>query len=170
MEEAGGLLTDPPRAYKGVMLRRSSHSVWECLYHVVWATKRRRRALREAYQRDYCARLLRRVADVYDMYIEALEVDVDHVHVCIAIPPQQSVGSAVRKLKSMSARYMFKKFPDLKRGIWTEHLWSPSYYVKSVGDRVTADVIRLYIESHHERAALGVQTELFQKGKVKRRT
>ena len=152
------------------MIRRSSHAVWECAYHVVWATKRRRRALRETSQRAYCARLLRRVAEVYDMYIEALEVDVDHVHVCVAIPPQQSVGLAVRRMKSMSARYMFKKFPELRRTMWTGGLWSPSYFVRAVGDRVTADVVRNYIESHDEKAALGGQAELFPRGKAKRRT
>jgi putative transposase len=102
------------------------------------------------------------------MYIEALEVAADHVHVCMAIPPQQSVGSAVRKMKSMSARYMFKKFPELKRTMWTTELWSPSYFVRSVGDRVTADVIRRYIESHEDEAAIGIQAELFPSGKVKR--
>jgi putative transposase len=152
------------------MLRRSSHSVWECVYHIVWATKRRRRALRGARERAYCARLLRRVAEVYDMYVEALEVAADHVHVCVAIPPQLSVGSAVRKMKSMSARHMFRKFPDLKRTMWTTELWSPSYFVRTVGDRVTADVIRRYIEFHEEEAALGVQSELFPSGKAKRRT
>jgi putative transposase len=151
------------------MIRRSSHSIWECVYHIVWATKRRRRALREASQRAYCGRLLRRVAEVYDMYIEALEVDVDHVHVCVAIPPQQSVGLAVRRMKSMSARYMFKRFPELSRTMWTRELWSPSYFVRAVGDRVTADVVRQYIASHEEKAALGGQAELFPKGKAKRR-
>lgn len=38
-EEAGGLLITKPSAYNGWMLRRSSHSVWECVYHIVWATK-----------------------------------------------------------------------------------------------------------------------------------
>ena len=104
------------------------------------------------------------------MYIEALEVDVDHVHVCVAIPPQQSVGLAVRRMKSMSARYMFKKFPELGRTMWTRELWSPSYFVRAVGDRVTADVVRQYIESHEEKAALGGQAELFPKRKAKRRT
>jgi len=36
---------------------RSSHAVWECRYHVVWATKRRKRALKEDHEREYCARL-----------------------------------------------------------------------------------------------------------------
>ena len=137
---------------------------------MVWATKRRRRALIGAAERAYCARLLRRVADVNDMDIEALQVAADHVHVCIAIPPQQSVGSAVRKLKSMSARYIFKKFPELKRKLWTKELWSPSYFVRTIGDRVTADVVRQYIESHEDEAALGIQAELFPSGKVKRRS
>lgn len=152
------------------MLRRSSHSVWECVYHVVWATKRRRRVLNGARQRAYCKKLLRRVAEVHDMYVEELEVDVDHVHVCVAIPPQQSVGSAVRRMKSLSALHMFKKFPHLKRTMWTRGLWSPSYFVRSVGDRVTADVIKRYIAAHADDGALGVQAELFPSGKAKRRT
>jgi hypothetical protein len=105
------------------------------------------------------------VAEVYDMHVEALEVAADHVHVCVAIPPQQSVGTAVRRMKSMSARYMFRKFPDLRRTMWTAELWSPSYFVRAVGDRVTADVVRRYIEFHDEEAALGVQAELFPSGK-----
>ena len=104
------------------------------------------------------------------MYVEALEVAADHVHVCVAIPPKLSVGSAVRKMKSMSARHMYRKFPDSKRTMWTTELWSPSYFVRTVGDRVTADVVRRYIESHDEEAALGVQSELFPSGKAKRRT
>jgi len=104
------------------------------------------------------------------MHVEALEVAVDHVYICVAIPPQQSVGSAVRKIKSMSARHMFKRFPNLRRTMWTAELWSPSYFVRTVGDRVTADVVRRYIESHDDEAALGVQAELFPSGKAKRRT
>lgn len=104
------------------------------------------------------------------MYVEALEVAVDHVHICIAVPPQQSVGSAVRKLKSLSARHMFERFPHLERVMWSGELWSPSYFVRTVGDRVTAEVVRRYIESHDDEAALGVQAELFPSGKAKRRT
>jgi len=125
--------------------------------------------LRKGRERKYCKRLLRRVAEVYDLYVEAIEVDVDHVHICIAIPPQQSVGEAVGKMKSLSARHMFDKFPDLRRKMWTRELWSPSYFVRTVGDRVTADVIRRYIESHDEKAELGGQAELFPSRKAKRR-
>ena len=107
------------------MFRRSSHAVFDCRYHLIWATKRRKRALRELHERQYCARLLRRVAEKYDMDMLGLEVDVDHVHLYVAIPPQQSVGSAVGKFKSLSARYLVRRFPYLRRFFWGGAVWSP---------------------------------------------
>ena len=148
------------------MLRRSSHAVWECRYHVVWATKRRKRALKEAHEREYCSRLLQRAAEVHDAFIETMEVAQDHVHLLIEIPPKQSVGGTVRKLKSLSARYMFKRFPYLRRVFWSDEMWSPSYFVRSVGDSVTAAMVSRYIQTHEERATLGpVQAKLFPKAR-----
>ncbi len=151
------------------MFRRSSHAVFDCRYHLVWATKRRKRALREEHERRYCERLLRRVAEKYDMTVLAIEVDQDHVHLYVEIPPQQSVGSAVRKFKSLSARYLIRRFPYLRRYFWGA-VWSPSYFVRSVGEGVTAETVRRYIETHDERTELGsAQAELFAgRGRAKR--
>ena len=144
------------------MLRRSSHAVFDCRYHLIWATKRRKRALRNQPERTYCARLLRRVAEKYDMTMLGLEVDVDHVHLYVEIPPQQSVGSAVGKFKSLSARYMLQRFPYLRRFFWGGAMWSPSYFARTIGEGVTAEAVRRYIETHEERAELGsAQAELF---------
>lgn len=83
---------------------RSSHSVFECQYHIVWTTKYRKRALRLPHEREYCAEILRRTAAEYRMKIESVEVDEDHVHLYILIPPQKSLGRAVGILKR---RYRF---------------------------------------------------------------
>lgn len=148
-----------------MVIRRSSHSVWDCGYHLIWATKRRRRALRSEDERAYCERLLRRVAEKYDMFVVAITVDEDHVHLNVEIPPQLSVGSAVRAFKSLSARYLVKRFPYLKRHFWSREVWSPSYFVRTIGEGVTAETVRRYIESHEERSELGpVQAELFRGG------
>ncbi len=48
-------------------------------------------------------------------------------------------------MKSISAREAFKKFPKLKKTLWAGELWNDGYFVRSVGDEVTADVIRRYI-------------------------
>ena len=80
-------------------------------------------------------------------------------------------------MKSLSARYMFQRFPYMGKMMWTDELWSPSYFVRTVGDGVTAAVIKQYIETHDEKTTLGpVQAELFTKGpkgpkgRAKRRT
>ncbi len=152
------------------MFRRSSHAVFDCRYHLIWATKRRKRALREQHEREYCERLLRRVAEKYDMTVLAMEVDEDHVHMSVEIPPQQSVGSAVRKFKSLSARYLVRRFPYLRKYFYGGAVWSPSYFVRTIGEGVTAETVRRYMETHEARADLdSAQAELFGRRSGKRR-
>jgi putative transposase len=142
------------------MLYRSSHSVYDCRYHLIWCVKYRKRALSHEHEREECKRLLRRIASEYGMEIYTIEVDADHVHLNIQIPPQQSVGAAVRILKSNSARMLFKRFPYLKRKLWAGKFWSPSYTAKSIGEGVTAEMVARYIELHEKRALEPVQQEL----------
>ena len=148
------------------MFRRTSHAVYDCKYHLIWPVKYRKRALRHEHEREECAKLLRRIGEEYGMEVEAVEVDEDHVHLHAVIPPQRSVGRAVGIFKSLSARKMFKRFPHLKRMLWSGELWADGYCVRSVGEGVTAAMVRRYIESHAERASDPVQAELFPKGKV----
>jgi putative transposase len=140
---------------------RSSHAVWDCRYHLVWSTKYRRRALQKPEQ-EACEKLLRRIAEKYGMNIVSSEVDDDHVHLYVEIPPQRSVGEAVRILKSISARAMFKRFPNIKRHLWGGHLWEASYFARSVGDGVTAEMVKRYIEQPSEKAQISAQLNLFE--------
>ena len=151
------------------MFKRSSHAVFDCRYHLIWTVKYRKRALSNQHEREECERLLRRAAQEYGMEVDAIEVDVDHVHLYIQIPPQRSVGRAVGILKSISARAMFKRFPYLKRKLWAGELWSASYFARSVGEGVTGALIRRYIEMHEERALGPAQAELFPQETKKKR-
>ncbi len=49
-------------------------------------------------------------------------------------------------MKSISAREVFSQFSDLRKQLWAEELWNDGYFVRSVGDKVTADIIRKYIK------------------------
>lgn len=150
---------------------RSSHSVWDCRYHLVWATKRRRKALTEEHEREVCEEWLRRVADEYGMRIEEMDVDADHVYLYVEIPPQLSVGTAVRRFKSVSAREMFRRFGYLRKIFWAGEFWSPSYFVRSVGVGVTAEMVKKYIKNHEEKSTLGpVQAKLFPRAKGRGKT
>ena len=107
------------------------------------------------HEREYCESVLRRVGEEYGMPIESLEVDQDHVHLYVKIPPQMSVGEAVRVFKSISARMMFKRFGYLKAKLWARRLWGSSYFVRSVGEGVTAEMVKQYIKEHELKTELG---------------
>lgn len=121
------------------------------------------------HEREFCEQVIRRAAEEYGMYIQALEVDEDHVHVYIEIPPQRAVGSAVGILKSVSARLMFKRFSYLKKKLWAGEFWGDSYFVRTVGDGVTAAMVKEYISAHAEKGLAPAQGELFPKTVTRRK-
>jgi putative transposase len=69
----------------------------------------------------------------------------DHVHLFLSAPPRYAPARIVQILKSISARELFARFPRLRRQLWGGQLWEDGYFVRSVGDAVTAEIIRRYI-------------------------
>ncbi len=61
-----------------------------------------------------------------------------------------AISQVVGRLKSLSARAVFKEFPWVRRTLWGGELWEDGYFVRTVGDQVTAEVIRHYIRRHKE--------------------
>ena len=67
--------------------------------------------------------------------------------------PRTSVARVVGMLKSISASRAFRQFPGLRARFWSGELWEDGYAVRTVGDRVTADLIRRYIKRHEQEQA-----------------
>jgi len=124
--------------------RASAHAVYELKYHFVWAPKYRRKVLVDEVA-EAARGIFQAVAEAYDMEIDTLEVMEDHVHVFLTAPPRYAPARVVQILKSLSARELYERFPWLRRRLWSGSLWEDGYFVRSVGDEVTADVIRRYI-------------------------
>ena len=72
-------------------------------------------------------------------------MSVDHVHIFCSFPPRYAISQVVGRRKSLSARAVFKEFPWVKRKRWGGELWEDGYFARTVGDKVTAEVIRQYI-------------------------
>ena len=125
-------------------LRTSAHAVYDLKYHFVWAPKYRRRILSEEVA-SATREVFGLVAAAHDLEIDSMEVVEDHVHVFLSAPPRHSPSHIVQMLKSISARELFQRFPWLRQRLWGGELWEDGYFVRSVGDEVTADVIRKYI-------------------------
>jgi putative transposase len=75
----------------------------------------------------------------------------DHVHIFLGAASEYSPGEIVRVSKSKSAKVFFREFPEVREDLSGGEFWSDGYFVRSVGDEVTAEVIRKYVEYHEHK-------------------
>jgi len=131
-------------------IKRMSHAVYDTRYHLVWAPKYRKWVL-ENKVRDSVKELFEDILAARDCEVLEMEIAEDHVHIFTSIPPKYSVGEMVRVLKSVSAKEIFLRHPEVKRELWGGEFWEDGYFVRTVGDKVTSDTIKKYIQYHrHE--------------------
>ena len=133
-----------------MVLRRTSHAVYDTSYHLVWCPKYRKKTFELPRIRERVEQIIREINEEYGFEIEQIEVSRDHVHILLSFPPKHSIGEVVRTIKSISARELFREFAQIKRKLWSGELWEDGYFARKVGDRVTAEVIRDYIKYHRE--------------------
>ena len=153
---------DRLRGYNGGMvLRRTPHAVYDTLYHLVWSPKYRRDVLQGEVQ-ERVRKLFVDIAEHYDSTIEEMEVSPDHVHLFCSFPPRYSIAQVGTRFKSLSARAIFREFPRVKRRLWGGELWEDGYVARTVGDKVTAEVIRRYMQPHRLEKTGDAQLSLFE--------
>jgi len=121
--------------YNGDMeFAQSSHSLYIARYHVVFVTKFRREVMNKGFA-EYTRISMLAVGDEMEgVEIEEINVQVDHVHMVVVIPPKYSVSRIVGRMKSESARRVREKFEWLDKVYWgTRSLWSVGCCVSTVG-------------------------------------
>lgn len=126
-------------------LDKGCHSTYSIQFHYVCCVKYRRKVLNEEVS-EYLKEINQSIAEKFEINIIEQETDKDHIHILFASKPQIQVSKFVNSLKSVSARLIFKKYPEIKTKLWKGHFWSPSYFLASVGEVKLADVKR-YVEN-----------------------
>ena len=124
--------------------QRLSHSIWCCEYHIVWVPKYRYRILKGEVAAEikktiqvYCSR--------FSCEIVELNIQIDHVHLLLKVPPKRSISEMMGYLKGKTAIQIFRQFPSLKRKpYWGNHFWARGYCVDTVG--LNHEMIRKYVK------------------------
>jgi putative transposase len=124
----------------------ASHAVHEVKAHYVWSLKYRKSLLNKKEYREKVKEVVGEVGKRYWYRLENIGTDGDHIHLLIQSNPDDSFSKIVKTIKSISAREMFKTFPELKKLMWGASLWESGYFVRTVGDETTAEMIRKYID------------------------
>ena len=126
-------------------IRRAKHTIYDLKYHLVWRPKYRKHVLSDEFSK-HLKEVFQQIAEEYEFKIDTMEIMGYHVHIFVEVRPRYSPAQVVQILKSVSAREVFRKFPKLRKQLWAGEFWSDGHFVRSVGDKVTADIIRKYIE------------------------
>ena len=108
-----------------------SHNVSVLLYHFVCPAKYRRVVFSETVDetlKDICLGISQR----YEIYFLEIGVDKDHVHFLIQSVPTRSPTQIVTTIKSLTAREIFKRHPEVKEQLWGGEFWTDGYFVNTV--------------------------------------
>lgn len=78
--------------------------------------------------------------------VEIIEgaVCIDHVHLCLSIPPKMSISSFMGYLKGKSALMIYDRYPELGNK-YERDFWARGYYVSTIGN-VNQETVRKYIQ------------------------
>lgn len=120
-------------------------AVYSLKFHIVWCTKYRKRVL-NAEIADVLRMLLDKIAFDNSCRIEEFNYEPDHIHLLLASDPSIHIPSLMKALKGVSARLLFKQFPEMKDSLWGGHLWNPTYFIATVSEN-TEEQIRTYIQN-----------------------
>ena len=124
--------------------RKSSHTVYDIKYHIVWITKYRKPVLRGDVA-ERARDLIREICKARDVEIIRGHISREHVHIFVSVPPHISVSQLVQSIKGKTSRKMLMEYKGLSRKFWGRHMWARGYFVASSGN-VTDEVIIKYIE------------------------
>ena len=125
-------------------LKREYHCVHSSHYHFVFPVKYRKALLSEPIVQAI-KEIADQISERYSLDIEELGCDVNHIHVLCSFHPKYSGGQIVRIFKSITARELFRRFPDLKKELWGGEFWSDGYYMATIGERGNLTIIEKYI-------------------------
>jgi putative transposase len=78
--------------------------------------------------------------------MDELNVQTDHVHMLVQLPPNVSVSQAVKIMKGGTSHQIRQEFPELEEFLWGESLWAVGFFAESVG-QVTEGRIKLYVQN-----------------------
>jgi len=125
-----------------------SHCRYNLKYHIVWIPKYRRKLLIGKLA-ERLEEILFEIAREYKFKIIALDIMPDHVHMLVETPPKYSPSKVVQIFKGISSRKMREEFLEtIRQHIWKEGtLWARGYYISSIGDNITTEIVREYIEN-----------------------
>jgi REP element-mobilizing transposase RayT len=139
-----------------------SHNVSVLLYHIVCPAKYRRIVISEEVDktiREVCDEISKR----YEITFLEIGTEGDHIHFLVQSVPSYSPTKIVTTIKSIIAREVLPKHPEIKKRLWGGEFWSDGYYISTVSkhgdENVIANYVKLQGTAEHYKKLKGIADE-----------
>jgi len=123
-----------------------SHNVSVLMYHFVCPAKYRRVIFSEEVDKTLktiCEEIEKR----YEIEFIEIGTDKDHVHFLVQSVPTYSPSKIIQTIKSITAKEIFEKHPEVKKKLWGGKLWSSGFFVNTVSKFGSEKVISNYVKN-----------------------
>mgnify|MGYP000142885156 FL=1 len=139
--------------------KRLAHSLYEGKYHAVFCPKYRYPILQDEVMQYVKQQIYQLCGQKEGVEVLESNVQPDHVHVVLSIPPKYAVSQVMGFLKGKLALRLFDRFPQLRKRYWGQHVWSRGYCVSTVG--LDEERIKKYVKWQNQKDAETQQGKLF---------
>jgi len=115
------------------------------MYHIVCPAKYRKVIFDNKIEKklkDICLEISLR----YEIEFLEIGVDKDHVHFLVQAVPTYSPKKVAQTIKSLTAREIFKRVPEVKKVLWGGEFWSKGYFMSTVGKHGSEKIISEYVK------------------------
>ena len=117
-----------------VEVEHASHCAYTIRYHMVFCIKYRKKLLYDTDRIEFFKEICTEIGKRYWFEFDALGTDGDHVHVFVGAAPRYAPSNVMQIIKSITAKNIFKKYPDIRKQLWGGEFWSDGGYIATVGD------------------------------------
>ena len=129
-------------------MQYACHKVYVIKYHLVFVVKYRKDLFLNQEYILHLKSVLSEIEKRYFLSPETIGFDEDHVHLLMRAAPRYSPSQVIQIVKSITAKEMFKQFPEIKKELWGGEFWNDGGYVGTIGEGANAEIIRKYIKGN----------------------
>jgi REP element-mobilizing transposase RayT len=123
-----------------------SHNVSVLLYHFVCPAKYRKIVFSEKVDKSI-KEISEEISKRYEIYFLEIGTDKDHVHFLVQSVPKYSPTKIITIIKSIMAREIFLKHPEVKQKLWGGEFWSDGFFVNTVSKFGSEATISKYVQN-----------------------
>jgi len=128
-------------------IKSLAHTRWDCKYHIVFMPKYRRKVI-YGKTKSQIGKILRELCAYKGIEIIEATACIDHIHMCVSIPPKYAVSKVMGYLKGKSTIRLFQENAEVRANSRSKQFWARGYFVSTVG--LNEETIKNYIKNQEE--------------------